>query len=116
MDIDTTTTVVKLENQPGNSNFHMYPDYKDPTPAIFPPRGTGKAPDPILVEALEEPVRDVFKAIDYRMKDWLKTNRHTQSTVTWNQQRTVRTTTYTNVKIVSIVRVSVTARFEIVID
>ena len=119
MDIDTTTTVVKLENQPGNSNFHiMYPDYKDPTPAIFPPRGTGNAPDPILVEALEDPVRDIFKAIDKdsRMLDWLHTNRHTRSTVTYNQQRTVRTTTYTNVKIVSVERVSVTAGFEIIID
>ena len=118
MDIDTTTTVVKLENQPGNSNFHMYPDYKDPTPAIFPPHGTGNAPDPILVEALEDPVRDIFKAIDNksRMLDWLHTNRHTRSTVTYNQQQTVRTTTYTNVRIVSVERLSVTAGFEIVID
>ena len=118
MDIDTTTTVVKLENQSGNSNFHMYPHVEDPTPATFTARGAGDAPDPILVEALEDPVRDIFKAIDKdsRMLDWLHTNRHTRSTVTWNQSRTVKTTTYKNVKIVSIERVSVTAGFEIIID
>ena len=115
MDTDTTT-VVKLENHTGNGNLHMYPHVENPTPITFAARGAGTVPDPILVEALEEPVRDIFKAIDYRMKDWLKTNRHTQSTVTWNQARTVKTTTYTNVKIVSIERVSVTAGFEIIID
>ena len=114
--MNTDTTFVKLENDTGNGNLHMYPYVANPTPITFAARGAGTVPDPILVEALEEPVRDVFKAIDYRMKDWLKTNRHTQSTVTWNQPRTVKTTTYTNVKIVSIERVSVTAGFEIIID
>ena len=113
MDADHT---VKLENDTGNGNIHFYPYVENPTPITYAACGAGTVPDPILVEPLEEPVRDVFKAIDYRMKDWLKTNRHTQSTVTWNQPRTVKTTTYTNVKIVSIERVSVTAGFEIIID
>ena len=112
--MNTDTTSVKLEN--GNGNLHYYPYVENPIPLTYAARGAGSEPDPILVEPLEEPVRDVFKAIDYCMKDWLKTNRHTQSTVTWNQARTVKTTTYTNVKIVSIERVSVTAGFEIIID
>ena len=112
--MNTDTTSVKLEN--GNGNLHYYPLVKNPTPLTYAARGAGTEPDPILVEPLEEPVRDIHKAIDHRMKDWLRTNRHTQSIVTWNHARTVKTTTYTNVKIVTIDRISVTAGFEIIID
>ena len=120
MDIDTTTTVVKLENQRGNRNFHIIPHVEDPRPLTFAARGfgAGNSPDPIIVEEFNEPVRDVFKAIDEEscMLDWLHSNRHMRAIVTYNQQRTVRTTTYTNVRIVSHERLSVTAGFEIVID
>ena len=116
MNNDTNTTAVKLEKR--NKNFHMHPHVENPTPITFAARGAGNPPDPILVEALEEPVRDIFKAIDKesRMLDWLHTNRHTRAIVTYNQQRTIRTTTYTNVRIVSHERLSVTAGFAIVID
>ena len=122
MDIDTTTTVVKLENQRGNTNFQMHPHVEDQDrkPITFAARGfgTGNEPDPIVVEDYNEPVRDIFKGIDEetRMLDWLHSNRHMRAIVTYNQQRTVRTTTYTNVRIVSHERLSVTAGFEIVID
>ena len=114
--MNTDTTSVKLGNGNSNGNLHYYPYVKNPTPLTYAARGAGTEPDPILVEPLEDPVRDVFKANDHRMKDWLKTNRHTQSTVTWKQPQTVKTTTYTNVKIVTIDRISVTAGFEIIID
>ena len=116
--MNTDTTFVKLENDTGNGNIHFYPYVENPTPITYAARGAGTVPDPILVEPLEEPVRDIFKAIDEesRMLDWLHSNRHMRAIVTYNQQRTVRTTTYTNVRIVSHERLSVTAGFEIVID
>ena len=98
----------------------MHPHVEDPTPLTFAARGfgAGNPPDPIIVEDYNEPVRDIFKAIDEesRMLDWLHSNRHMRAIVTYNQQRTIRTTTYTNVRIVSHERLSVTAGFEIVID
>ena len=114
--MNNDTTVVKLEKR--NKNSQMHPHVENPTPITFAACGAGNPPDPILVEDLNEPVRDIFKAIDKesRMLDWLHTNRHTRAIVTYNQQRTVRTTTYTNVRIVSVEQLSVTAGFEIVID
>ena len=110
--MDTDTASVKIEN----GNIFCYPLVEHPTQPVYVACGVGIEPDPILVEPLEEPVCDIHKAIDRRMKTWLKTNPHTQSVVTWNQARTVKTTTYTNVKIVITDTVSITAGFEIIIN
>ena len=102
-----------------NGNVYMYPFHVlQPMPA-FTPSGTGTAQDPMIVKHLGPelaPVRDFYKGINRRMKEWLRTNPNVEFHRTWNQARTVKTTTYTNVNIVTTDTVSVTAELEIVID
>ena len=93
-----------------NGNIVCYPFIRKPT------IGNSARGGANLIPNVVEPVRDFFKDIDPQFKAWLDTNPHIQSDVTWNQARTVKTTTYTNVKIVTIDRISVTAGFEIIID
>ena len=112
--MDTNTASVKIEN----GNVFCYPLVEHPIQPIFVACGAGTELNPIVVEPLESegPVRDIHKGIDRRMKEWLRTNPHVEFYRTWNQARTVKTTTYTNVNIVTTDTVSVTAGFEIVID
>ena len=112
--METNTVSVKSEN----GNIVCHPIIENPTQRIFVTTGAGTELNPIVVEPLEpvEPVRDFHKGIDPCFKDWLITNPHTRSDVTFNQARTVKTTTYTNVHILTINTFSVTAGFEIVID
>ena len=70
-------------------------------------RKSARAGGTKLIPNVVEPVRDFFKDIDPRFKEWLDTNPHIQSDVTWNQDRTVKTTTYTNVNIMTTDTVSV---------
>ena len=108
--METNTASVKIENE----NIVC----KHQTQPIFVARGAGTELNPIVVEPLEpaEPVRDFHKGIDPCFKEWLITNPHVRSYVTWSQACTVKTTTYMNVNIVTTNTVSVTAGFEIVID
>ena len=93
-----------------NGSIVCYPFVRKPTIRKSARGGTNLIPNVV------EPVCDFFKDIDPQFKAWLYTNPHIQSDVTWNQARTVKTTTYTNVKIMTIDRISVTAGFEIIID
>ena len=112
--METDTASVKIEN----GNIYCYPLYEHPTQPMFVARGAGTELNPIVVEPLEpvEPVRDFHKGIDRRFKELLITNPHVESYRTWNQARTVKTTTYTNVNIVTTDTVSVTAGFENILD
>ena len=113
MDNDTSTSQI------ANGNVHMYPFYEQLPRPMFVPSGAGTERDPMIVETLEPepaPVRDIHKGIDRRMKAWLRTNPNVEFYLTWNRAGTVKTTTYTNVNIVTTDIVSVTARFENVID
>ena len=102
-----------------NGNVYMYPFHVlQPMPA-FAPSGTGTEQDPMIVEPLvpeAAPVRDIHKGINRRMKEWLRANPNVEFYRTWNQAGTVKTTTYTNVNIVTTDTVSVTAGSEIIID
>ena len=112
--METDTASVKIEY----GNIVCHPVFEHPTQRIFVARGAGTELNPIVVEPFEpvEPVCDFHKGIGRCFKDWLITNPNAQSYCTWNQARTVKTTTYTNVNIVTTNTVSVTAGFEIVID
>ena len=101
-----------------NGNIHYYPLYAHGTKPKFVACGAGTELNPILVKPLEPevPVRNVYKRINRRMKEWLQTNPTVECYRTWNQARTIKTTTYTNVNIVTTDTVSVTAGFETVID
>ena len=59
-----------------NGNINYYPLYAHGTKHKYAARGAGTELNPILVEALEPevPVRDVYKGINRRMKEWLRTN------------------------------------------
>ena len=113
--MDTETASVKNEN----GNVYMYPLYKHPTQPAFVPRGAGTELDPMIVEPLvpeASPVRDIHKGINRPMKAWLRANPNVEFYRTWSRAGTVKTTTYTNVNIVTTDRVSVTGGLEIVID
>ena len=112
--MDTDTASVKIEN----GNIYYYPFYAHQTQPMFVACGAGTELNPIVVEPLEpeEPVRDIYKGINRRMKEWLRTNPNVEFYCTWNQACTVKTTTYTNVNIVTTDTVSVTAGFENVTD
>ena len=87
-----------------NGNVHMYPFYEQQPMPAFVPCGTGTAQDPMVVKHLGPelaPVRDIYKGIDRCMKHWLRTNTNMEYYYTWNRAGTVRTTTYTNVDIVT---------------
>ena len=102
-----------------NGNIHYCPLFAHGTKRKYDARGAGTELNPILVEPLEPevPVRHVYKAINRRIKQWLRTNPNVECHKTWNQDRTIKTTTYTNVNIVTTDTVSVTtAGFETVID
>ena len=66
-------------------------------------RKSARAGGTKLIPNVVEPVHDFFKDIDPHLKEWLDT----QSDETWNQDRTVKTTTYTNVNIMATVTISV---------
>ena len=102
-----------------NGNVHMYPYYEQLPRPPFVPRGAGTELDPMIVKPLvpeASPVRDIHKGINHPMKEWLRANPNVEFYRTWNQAGTVKTTTYTNVIIVTTDTVSVTAGFKIVID
>ena len=102
-----------------NGNINYYPLYAHGTKRKYDARGSGSELNPILVEPLvpEVPVRHVYKAINRRIKQWLRTNPNVERHEFWNQDRTIKTTTYTNVNIVTTDTVSVTAAdFETIID
>ena len=104
MDNDTSSSQI------ANGNVHMYPFYEQLPRPMFVPRGTGTELDPIIVEPLEPeapPVRDIHKGIDRRMKAWLRANPNVEFYRTWNKAGTVKTTTYTNVNIVTTDRIDV---------
>ena len=73
--METDTASVKIEN----GNIVCHPIFKHPTQPIFVARGAGTELNPIVVEPLEEPVRDIHKGIDRRMKKWLITNPNVRS-------------------------------------
>ena len=112
MDNDTSSTPL------ANGNVYMYPFYEQMPRPTFVPRGAGTELDPMIVKPLvpEQPVRDIHKGINRRMKEWLRANPNVEFYCTWNQASTVKTTTYTNVNIMTTHTVSVTAGLEIVID
>ena len=96
-----------------NGNIVCYPFVRKPTIRKSARGGANLIPNVV------EPVRDFYKDISdepRQFRVWLDSNPHIQSDVTWNQSRTVKTTTYTNVNIVTTDTVSVTAGFEIIID
>ena len=102
-----------------NGNINYYPLYAHGTKRKYDARGAGTELNPILVEPLEPevPVRHVYKAINRCFKQWLHTNPNVERIETWSQDRTVRTTTYKNVIIVTTDTVSVTTTgFETIID
>ena len=113
MDNDTSSSQI------ANGNVHMYPFYEQLPRPMFVPRGAGTELDPMIVKPLvpeASPVRDIHKGINHPMKEWLRANPNVEFYRTWNRAGTVKTTTYTNVNIVTTNTVSVTARLEIVID
>ena len=67
------------------------------------PCGSGSEGNPIVVEPLtpDVPVRHVYKAINRRLKVWLRTNPNVERIETWSEDRKVRTTTYKNINIVT---------------
>ena len=104
MDNDTSTSQI------ANGNVHMYPFYEQLPWPMFVPRGAGTELDPMVVKHLGPElalVRDIYKGIDRRMKSWLRTNANIEYYHTWNRAGTVRTTTYTNVDIVTTDRINV---------
>ena len=93
-----------------NGNVHMYPYYEQLPRPPFVSRGAGTELDPMVVEHLGPelaPVRDIYKGIDRCMKSWLRTNANIEYYHTCNCAGTVRTTTYTNVDIVTTDRIDV---------
>ena len=113
--MDNNTSSTQLEN----GNIYYYPIFEQLPRPMFVPRGTGTELDLMIVEPLvpeAPPVRDIHKGINRRMKEWLRANPNIEFYRTWNQAGTVKTTTYTNVNIVTTDTVSVTAGLEIVID
>ena len=85
-----------------NGNTAYYPFIPKPTQ-----RKSARGGGTKLIPNVVEPVRDLFKDIDPRLKEWLETNPHIRSDETWNHDRTVKTTTYTNVNIMTTDTVSV---------
>ena len=79
--METDTVSVKSEN----GNIVCYPLVENPTKRKS-AHGAGTELNPIIVEPLEpvEPIRDFHKEIDPCFKEWLITNPHTRSDVTWN--------------------------------
>ena len=93
-----------------NGNVHMYPYYEQLPRLPFVPCGAGTELDPIIIEHLGPElasVRDIYKGIDRCIKHWLRTNANMEYYHTWNRAGTVRTTTYTNVDIVTTNRIDV---------
>ena len=88
-----------------NPNLGYFPLYAYGKKRKYAARGLGSERNPILVEPLEQkpevPVRHVYKAINRRLKEWLRTNPNVERIETWSKDRTVRTTTYKNVNIVT---------------
>ena len=84
-----------------NRNIVCYPFIRKPTIRKSARGGMN------LIHNVVEPVSNFFMDIDPHFKAWLDTNPHIQSDVTWNEARTVKTTTYTNVNIVITNTVSV---------
>ena len=102
-----------------NGNINYYPLYAHGTKRKYAARGAGTELNPILVKPLEPevPVRHVYKAINRRFKQWLRTNPNVERIETWSQDRTVRTTTYKNVNIVTTDTFAVsTTGFETIIE
>ena len=104
-----------------NGNLHYFPFYAQGTKRKYAARGSGSELNPILVEPLElkpeVPVRHVYKAINRRMKEWLRTNPNVERIETWSKDRKVRTTTYKNVNIVTTDTFAVsTTGFETIIE
>ena len=87
-----------------NGNIVCYPLIENPTKRKS-ARGGGT--ELIPIPNVVEPGCNCHKEIDPCFKEWLITNPHTRSDVTWNQARTVKTTTYTNVNIVTTDKFSV---------
>ena len=87
-----------------NGNIVYYSFVRKPTIRKSARGDTNRFPNVV------EPVRDFYKDISdesRQFREWLDTNPHIQSDVTWNQARTVKTTTYKNVNIVTTDTVSV---------
>ena len=104
-----------------NGNINYFPFYAQGTKRKYAARGSGSELNPILVEPLElQPgvlVRHIYKAINRCSKEWLRTNPNVERIETWSQDRTVRTTTYKNVNIVTTDTFAVsTTGFETIIE
>ena len=102
-----------------NGNINYYPLYAHGTKCKYAARGSGTELNLILFEPLEPEVsvRHVYKAINRRFKQWLHTNPNVERIETWSQDRTVRTTTYKNVNIVTTDTFAVsTTGFETIIE
>ena len=88
-----------------NPNLGYFPFCAYAKKRKYEARGSGAESNPILVEPLEQKpevqVRHVYKAINRRLKEWLRTNPNVERTETWSADRKVRTTTYKNINIVT---------------